>query len=191
MDEERYKRIIEALLMSREKALSLEQMLEVFDEWQKPERDLLRKILDELAVDYQHSAIELIQTAAGYQFQTKKEYSEWISRLQAEKPARYTRALLETLAIVAYRQPVSRADIEDIRGVAVSTSILKTLLERDWIRIAGHRDVPGKPAVYVTTKAFLDYFSLRSIEQLPSLPVIQENLPAALVQATDEYAINE
>lgn len=191
MDEQQYKRIIEALLMSSDKALSLEQIQGVFDDWQKPERELLRDLLNDLAKDYQHSSIELIQTASGYCFQTKQQYSEWISRLNAEKPARYTKALLETLAIIAYRQPVSRADIEDIRGVAVSTSILKTLLERDWIRIAGHRDVPGKPAVYATTRAFLDYFSLKSIEQLPVLPVIQENLPAALEQVTDECVINE
>lgn len=191
MDEQQIKRIIEALLMSSEKALSLEQIESVFDEWQKPERPLLRDLINELAADYAASALELIQTASGYHFQTRQQYSEWINRLNAEKPARYTRALLETLAIIAYRQPVSRADIEEIRGVAVSTPILKTLLERDWIRIAGHRDVPGKPAVYATTKAFLDYFSLKSIEQLPDLPVIEGELPAVLEQATDECVTNE
>ena len=183
MDETDLKYLLEALLMSSDTPLSIEQLSSVFDEWQKPERAAILRALDALAADYQQRAIELKCVASGYCIQTREKFGVWISRLQADKPGKYSRALLETLAIIAYRQPVTRADIEDIRGVSVSSPMLKTLMERDWIKIAGHRDVPGKPAVYVTTKAFLDYFNLSSIEQLPPLPdsmdsnpVISENL---------------
>ncbi|MFC3907688.1 SMC-Scp complex subunit ScpB [Legionella dresdenensis] len=174
MDDIELKLILEALLMSSEKPLSHEQLVSVFDDWQKPDRKQLEKVLDLLAQDYQNSAIELKRLASGYCFQTRAKYGNWVSRLQAERPARYSRALLETLAIIAYRQPVTRADIEEIRGVTVSSTILKTLMEREWVKIAGHRDVPGKPAVYVTTRDFLDYFNLASIDQLPLLMPIAE-----------------
>lgn len=154
--------------MNSTEPLSLEQLEAVFAEWQRPGREQLRAVLTELAKDYENRAIELKQLASGYCLQTKAEYSLWISRLYEEKPAKYSRALLETLAIIAYRQPVTRADIEDIRGVAVNSAILKTLIEREWVRIAGHRDVPGKPAVYVTTKTFLDYFNLANLNNLPA-----------------------
>jgi segregation and condensation protein B len=161
--------IIEALLMSSEDPLTLEQLLIAFDDWQKPKRQALKQVLQELVLDYQNRGIELVQLAGGYCIQTKAQYSQWVSRLQAERPTKYSRALLETLAIIAYQQPVTRAEIEAIRGVGVSTSILKTLLEREWIKGAGYRDVPGKPVIYVTTKQFLNYFNLMSIEQLPPL----------------------
>jgi segregation and condensation protein B len=187
MNDEELKLIIEAVLMSSEKPLSLEQIMSVFDEWQKPKRDDINQALSALEVDYENRAIELKRLANGYTFQTRATYAAWVSRLQIEKASRYSRALLETLSIIAYRQPVTRADIEDIRGVAVSSSILKTLLERDWIKIAGHRDVPGKPAVFVTTKVFLDYFNLTTIHQLPPLPVSLGVTPVITEQPLEEY----
>lgn len=186
MDDNEIKRVVEALLMSSNEPLTLDQLQSVFEEWEKPSREQLRTTLTELANGYETTAIELKSLASGYCLQTKAKYRTWISRLQVEKPAKYSRALLETLAIIAYRQPVTRADIEDIRGVAVSSPILKTLLEREWIRIAGHRDVPGKPAVYVTTKAFLDYFNLASLNELPALHEISESLAAPTEQLLEE-----
>jgi len=183
MDDRDLKYVLEALLMSSDSPLSVDQLSSAFDEWQRPERAAILRALDALSVDYQDRAIELRLVASGYCIQTREKFGLWVSRLQADKPAKYSRALLETLAIIAYRQPVTRADIEDIRGVTVSSPMIKTLLERDWIKVAGHRDVPGKPAVYVTTKVFLDYFNLNSMEQLPPLPdsveanpVFSENL---------------
>lgn len=153
--------------MNASQPLSIEQMEAVFEDWQRPCREELKEVLSELAKDYENRAIELKLLASGYCLQTKAEFSPWISRLNAEKPSKYSRALLETLAIIAYQQPVTRADIEDIRGVSVNSAILKSLMEREWIKIAGHRDVPGKPAVYATTKTFLDYFNLTSLNELP------------------------
>ncbi|WP_028387884.1 SMC-Scp complex subunit ScpB [Legionella fairfieldensis] len=184
------KLILEALLMNAVEPLSLEQLHALFDEWQKPVREELQLALTELAADYENRAIELKYLAGGYCFQTKINYSPWISRLYAEKPVKYSRALLETLAIIAYRQPVTRADIEDIRGVSVSSSLLKTLMEREWIKTAGHRDVPGKPAVYVTTKTFLDYFNLTSLSDLPALPVISDSLIETIEQPLESVDIS-
>lgn len=167
MSDLRLKYIVEALLMSQGEPLTLDKMLMAFPDEQKPSRAELKEAIDELSRDYEPRAIELKCLASGYCLQTKKRYSGWISRLLTEKPAKYSNALLEVLAIIAYRQPVTRADIEDIRGVAVSTPMLKMLLEREWVHIAGHREVPGKPAVYATTKGFLDYFNLASLKDLP------------------------
>ena len=169
MDEQELKHIVEALLMSSGVPLSIEKMLTLFDDWQLPSREQLQNALTILTTEYESRAIELKCLAGGYCLQTKKRYSPWVARLFAEKPAKYSSAFLEVLAIIAYRQPVTRADIEEIRGVAVSSSMFKTLLEREWIHIAGYRDVPGKPAVYATTKAFLDYFNLVSLKDLPTL----------------------
>ncbi|MDI9818842.1 MULTISPECIES: SMC-Scp complex subunit ScpB [unclassified Legionella] len=176
MDETEIKRVVEALLMHSTEPLTVEQLQSVFQEWERPGRVQLETVLQALAKDYEDRAIELKLLASGYCIQTKSKYSPWISRLYTEKPSKYSRALLETLAIIAYRQPVTRADIEDIRGVAVSSSMLKTLLERDWIKIAGHRDVPGKPAVYITTKHFLDYFNLKNLDELPTLHEISDSV---------------
>ncbi|GGI75373.1 SMC-Scp complex subunit ScpB [Legionella impletisoli] len=165
------KLILEALLMSHGSPLSIHTMLTVFDESEKPTVKEVEEALNNLTEEYQKRAIELIQVAGGYRVQTKPQYSGWIEKLLVEKPARYSRALLETLAIIAYKQPVTRGDIEEIRGVAVSSTIIKTLLEREWIRVAGHRDVPGKPAVYTTTKQFLEYFNLKTLNDLPSLKI--------------------
>lgn len=153
--------------MNASQPLSLEQLEAVFEDWQRPRREEFKEVLSELAKDYENRAIELKLLASGYCLQTKAKYGSWVSRLHAEKPGKYSRAILETLAIIAYQQPVTRADIEDIRGVSVNSAILKSLMEREWIKIAGHRDVPGKPAVYATTKTFLDYFNLTSLNELP------------------------
>lgn len=169
MSEDELKYILEALLMTQQGPLSIEQLQQAFDDWNKPSREEIKYALSSLEKDYNHRSIELKCLARGYCFQTKKQYQAWVTRLLVEKPAKYSSAFLETLAIIAYRQPVTRADIEHIRGVSVSTSILKGLLEREWIRVAGHRDVVGKPAVYVTTKQFLDYFNLASLDELPAL----------------------
>ena len=169
MDELKLKLVLEALLMSSSQPLSMEKIELVFDEQEQPTREELLSALAALAVDYEQRAIELKCVASGYCLQTRADYSYWVARLFIEKPAKYSRALLETMAIIAYRQPVTRAEIEDIRGVAVSTAMIKTLLEREWVRIAGYRDVPGKPAVYVTTKRFLDYFNLKNLTDLPAI----------------------
>lgn len=175
-EEFKLKNIIEALLLSSAEPLSLERLSAVFDEYERPSNAALKEILLELKKDYEHRSFELIEVSSGYKLQTKSAYSTWVSRLQIEKPAKYSRALLETLAIIAYKQPVTRGDIEEFRGVAVNSQIMKTLMEREWIRVAGHKDVPGKPAVYTTTKAFLNYFNLQYLHDLPSLPEVMESL---------------
>jgi segregation and condensation protein B len=165
--------ILEALLMSSTEPLSVEKLQSVFSEEERPTQETLEIVLAELQQDYAERAVELKFLAGGYAFQTKKVYKTWVARLFSEKPAKYSSAMLETLAIIAYRQPVTRADIEEIRGVAVNSSLLKTLLERQWIRAAGRRDVPGKPSVYITTQQFLDYFNLKSLANLPALHPIE------------------
>lgn len=167
MDKPFLKNTIEALLMSSDGPLTIPSIIEVFDSFDKPTPADVQTLIDELIQDYAPRGVELRLLASGYAFQTQSRYSEWVSRLWGEKPAKYSPALLETLAIIAYRQPVTRADIEEIRGVASSSSIIKTMIERGWVRVAGHRDVPGKPAVYTTTKGFLDYFNLSSLNDLP------------------------
>lgn len=176
MDQHELKQIIEALLLSATEPLSLDKLLEVFEEWQRPAKAQLQGVIADLQTDYHSRSFELIQVATGYLIQTKKEYGPWVARLQLEKPAKYSRALLETLAIIAYKQPVTRGDIEELRGVAVNSQIMKTLLEREWIRVAGYKDVPGKPAVYTTTREFLNYFNLKNLNELPSLPEVLETL---------------
>ncbi|MFT4058262.1 MAG: SMC-Scp complex subunit ScpB [Legionella sp.] len=176
MDESALKQIIEALLLSSNEPLSLDKMLAVFEEWQRPAKEQINFIIELLKEEYTTRSFELIQVATGFIIQTKKEYGSWIARLQIEKPSKYSRALLETLAIIAYKQPVTRGDIEEIRGVAVNSQIMRTLLEREWIRIAGYKDVAGKPAVYTTTREFLNYFNLKNLNELPSLPEVLETL---------------
>ena len=178
MNEHSIKNIVEGALLAAGKPLSVAQLEEIFniDDAKKPSRDQIRHALKTLSQEYEQRAIELKHVGSGYRMQVRQEYSRWISRLSQEKAPRYSRALLETLAIIVYRQPITRGDIEDIRGVAVSSNIIKTLLEREWIRVVGHRDVPGKPAMFGTTKAFLDYFNLRSLDQLPTLASFQAEL---------------
>ena len=174
MSEARIKHIIEAVLLASGKPLTLEQLLGVFGDAEKPERDQLRQAIAALQEDYAERGIELVQVASGYRIQVKQSMEPWVSRLTEEKPARYSRALLETLALVAYRQPITRGEIEDIRGVSVSSSIVKTLQEREWVRIVGHRDVPGRPAMYGTTRQFLDYFNLKGLDDLPTLMELRD-----------------
>jgi len=146
----------------------------LFEEGREPERAAVRDVLKEIETDCEGRGYELKQVASGYRFQVRADYGEWVSRLWKEKPPRYSRALLETLALVAYKQPITRGDIEEIRGVAVSTNIMRTLIEREWVRVVGHRDVPGHPALYATTRNFLDYFNLRSLDELPTLAEIRD-----------------
>lgn len=174
MEIEQLKRILEALIMASSTPLSLDRMLAVFPEDQQPDSDTLRQALTALAEDFAKTSLELKEVSSGFRFQVRKDYAEWVSKLWEEKPARYSRALLETLALVAYKQPITRGEIEKIRGVSVNTQIMKTLLEREWVTIVGHRDVPGKPAIYATTRQFLDYFNLKSLEDLPPLAEIRD-----------------
>lgn len=175
MSSEQIKRILEGALMASDEPLSIERLQKLFPEDQQPGVKELRGILNNLAQDYSGRAIELQEVASGYRFQVQADLAPWISKLWEGRPPRYSRALMETLALIAYRQPITRAEIEEVRGVAVSTQIIKTLMEeREWIRVVGHRDLPGKPALYATTKQFLDYFNLQSLEQLPTLQQIKE-----------------
>lgn len=184
-------RILEAVLMVAGEPLSLDRLEHVFEASEKPDREALRTALRELQQESENRAIELVEVAGGYRFQTKKMYAEWVGRLFTEKPMRYSRALLETLALIAYKQPITRAEIEAVRGVTVNSNILKTLLEREWIRVVGYREVPGRPTLYGTTKVFLDYFGLKDLSQLPLLETQQAAdvapLPTAAV-VTDSQA---
>lgn len=165
--------ILEAILFSAGKPLSESQLLKLFSEDEMPSLSELRQAIFSLQESYAERGVELVLLASGYQFQSKVDFAKWIGGLWEEKPSKYSRALLETLALIAYRQPITRGEIEEIRGVSISTSIFKTLLEdREWIRVVGHRDVPGRPGLYATTKSFLDYFGLRTLDQLPALPEI-------------------
>ncbi len=168
------KQIVEAALLASGRAMSLEALQGLFDEMERPDRKALRAVLEALAEEYEGRGIEVAQVASGWRIQVRKACAPWVSRLWEEKPGRYSRALMETLALIAYRQPITRGEIEDIRGVSVSTHIIRTLLEREWVRVVGHRDVPGKPALYATTREFLDYFGLRSLDDLPTLAEIRD-----------------
>jgi segregation and condensation protein B len=174
MNKENIKRIIEAALFAAGKPLSLESLAGLFEESERPARTDLRKALAELASDYADRGVELVEVASGWRFQSRQDFAPWIQKLWDEKPGRYSRATLETLALIAYRQPVTRGEIEEVRGVSVSSNIIKTLLEREWIRVVGHRDVPGRPALYATTRQFLDYFNLKSLDELPSLAELKD-----------------
>ncbi|MCB1646187.1 MAG: SMC-Scp complex subunit ScpB [Pseudomonadales bacterium] len=167
------KQIIEGAILAADKPLSLDALVALFGE-DGPDKQMISATLSEIDADCTDRGFELKQVASGYRFQVKARYGDWVSRLWEEKPPRYTRALLETLALIAYKQPITRGDIEDVRGVAVSTNIMRTLLEREWIRVVGHRDVPGRPAIYATTRTFLDYFNLTSLEELPTLAEIKD-----------------
>ncbi len=168
------KRIVEAMLFAANKPMTVKQIQETFPEWSQPVSADIVAALQSIAEDYQDRPIGLKQLASGYRFQVKEGMADWVSRLFEERPPRYSRALLETMAIIAYRQPVTRGEIEDIRGVSVSTSIVQTLLEREWIRVIAHKEVPGRPALYGTTKQFLDYFNLTSLTDLPALMEIAD-----------------
>jgi len=167
------KRIVEAILFAAKHPMTAKQVQQVFPELEQPELQEIQTAIDAITEDYKFRPIELKQVASGYRFQVKQDLSRWVSRLFEEKPPKYSRALLETLAIIAYRQPVTRGDIEDIRGVSVSSSIIQTLLEREWVRVVAHKEAPGRPGLYGTTKQFLDYFNIASLDELPTLQEIQ------------------
>ncbi len=168
------KLILEAAMLAAGRPLDLEQMQQLFDESSRPDRTALRSALEALNQDYQDRGIELKEVSGGFRLQVRQSYAPAIANLWQERAPRYSRALLETLAIIAYRQPVTRGEIEDIRGVAVASNIIKTLSEREWIRVVGRRDVPGRPALYATTRSFLDYFNLKSLDELPTLAEIRD-----------------
>tara|TARA_R110000850_G_scaffold66084_1_gene147270 strand:+ start:1330 stop:2031 length:702 start_codon:yes stop_codon:yes gene_type:complete len=170
----KFKMIIEAILFASDKPLTIEQLFNLLEHDLAVSRAQIRSMLDELMSEYQERAIELVDVGGAFRFQTKSVYSEWVQLLWEEKPQKYSRALLETLALIAYRQPITRGDIEEIRGVAVSSNIIKTLQERNWVRIVGHREVPGRPAIYATTRQFLAHFNLKSLEDLPTLAEIRD-----------------
>ncbi len=168
------KHVVEAILFAANHPMTCKQVQQIFPEIERPDLAEIQAAIVSIQEDYRSRPVELKQIASGYRFQVKKELSRWVSRLFEEKPPKYSRALLETLAIIAYRQPATRGDIEDVRGVSVSSSIIHTLLEREWIRVVAHKEVPGRPALYGTTKQFLDYFNITSLDELPTLKEIQE-----------------
>ena len=160
--------------MAAGKSLDLNQLERLFEEGERPPKDQIKAALEEIETDCRGRGFELKQTASGFRFQVQQELATWVNRLWEEKPKRYSRAMLETLSLIAYRQPLTRGDIELVRGVAVSSEIIKTLQEREWVRVVGYRDVPGKPALFATTKQFLDYFNLKSLDDLPALGEIKD-----------------
>lgn len=174
MENDQLKNILEAILLAAGRPLNLDQLLAMFDAQEKPERGAVREALAALQQDYEPRGIALAEVAGGYRIQVRESMQTWVARLWEEKPARYSRALLETLALIAYRQPITRGEIEDVRGVSVSSSIMKTLQEREWVHVVGHRDVPGRPAMYGTTKQFLSYFGLQNLDGLPSLAELRD-----------------
>jgi segregation and condensation protein B len=168
------KLIVEGALLAAGGPLTLDQILSLYPEERRPTRDEIRAAAETLAVEYEGRGVELVEVAGGWRVQVRRAVAPWVARLWEEKPVRYSRALLETLALIAYRQPITRGEIEEIRGVAVSTQIVKTLTEREWVRVVGHRDVPGRPALFATTRRFLDYFGLRSLNDLPPLAELRD-----------------
>jgi len=174
MNSDLIRKIIEGALLAAGKSLDIGQLERLFEDSERPPRDQLKAALEEIDTDCRERGFALKQTASGYRFQVDQQLAPWVNRLWEEKPKRYSRAMLETLSLIAYRQPLTRGDIELVRGVAVSSEIIKTLQEREWIRVVGYRDVPGKPALFATTKQFLDYFNLKSLDHLPALGEIQD-----------------
>lgn len=168
------KNIVEAALLAAGRPLALDDLMALFGEEERPSRDELRQALGDLQTEFAGRGIALNEVASGFRIQVKPELARWVSRLWEERPARYSRALLETLALIAYRQPVTRGEIEVVRGVSVNPHIIRTLTDRGWIRVVGHRDVPGRPEMLATTREFLDYFNLHSLDELPTLADIRD-----------------
>jgi segregation and condensation protein B len=171
---EQLQKILEAALMVAGRPLSVADLQKLFEANELPDTNTVRSALTALQESYNERAVELRESVSGFQFQARSEFSPWLSRLWEERAPRFSRALLETIALIAYRQPITRAEIEEIRGVAVSSNIIKTLQEREWIRVIGYRDVPGKPAMYATTKTFLDHLSLKGLDELPTLADLKD-----------------
>lgn len=187
LKQEEIKQVLEAALLASGEPISIDRMMSLFEAGQLPEgnpRQAVKSLLGEIEFALEGHAYELKRVASGYRFQIRQTMSPWVSRLWEERPPRYSRALMETLALIAYRQPVTRGDIEQVRGVSVSPNIMRTMLERGWIRVVGQREVPGRPSIYATTRAFLDYFNLKSLDELPLLAEIKALIDPVLV---DEF----
>ena len=175
------RQIIEGALLLSPTPLAIAELEKLFSDSERPERDQILATVEDIQLDCRDRGYELVEVASGFRFQIREQLASWMHRLWEEKPKRYSKAMLETLALIAYRQPLTRGDIELVRGVAVSSDMIRTLLEREWIKIVGHRDVPGRPALYATTKEFLNYFNLSDLGQLPKLKVV-ENLETGVNQ---------
>tara|TARA_B100000902_G_C27275011_1_gene898373 strand:+ start:97 stop:795 length:699 start_codon:yes stop_codon:yes gene_type:complete len=191
IDQEKIIGIVEAVLLAAESPMEVKELVELFNSEELDKDTAAKTIRDALEVigsEYDRRSIELKRVASGYRFQVKQDYSEWVGRMLKDRPPRYTRALLETLAIVVYKQPVTRGDIEELRGVSVSQNIMRTLLERGWIKTVGQKEVPGRPALYATTKEFLDYFDLRNLNDLPEISEIQELVVKEIQEGNDEVS---
>lgn len=173
-EQEKLQQIIEGALLAAGEALSVDKILTLFEENEAPEKAEIQSALEAIQQSCEGRGFFLKEVASGWRFQVKEDLATWVNRLWEEKPQKYSRALLETLALVAYRQPITRGDIEEVRGVAVSSHIIKTLTEREWVKVVGHRDVPGRPALYATTRQFLDYFNLKSLDELPTLGELRD-----------------
>jgi segregation and condensation protein B len=200
MSEQTLKNVVEAALLAAGRPLDVEQLRELFDEYERPPVAAVEDALVALTADYTGRGIELKEVASGYRIQVRDAQASTVSRLWQERPRKYSRALLETLALIAYRQPITRGEIEDIRGVQVNPDIIRTVLERGWVRVIGHRDVPGRPELLATTREFLDYFGLKSLDDLPTLSQLRDveslgvqlefaatvETPAALPAPSDE-----
>ena len=174
MEQDLIQRIVEAALMAAPQPLTLAQINALFPEDQPAPSDSIEQAIQALRADNETRGVELVEVASGFRFQVKPEVHSWVARLWTERQTKYTRATLETLALIAYRQPITRGEIEQIRGVAVNANMVKALEEREWIRVVGHRDVPGRPELFGTTKTFLDYFGLKSLDQLPPLAELKD-----------------
>ncbi len=174
MNNEELKPVVEGLIFAADEPMSIKDLFAIFTDNAAIEQVQIKEVLDQLKEEYEGRGLELKEVGSGFRFQVREAHAEWVAKLWQERPARYSRASLETLALIAYRQPITRAEIENVRGVSVSSNIIKTLVEREWVRIVGHRDVPGKPALYSTTKTFLDYFNLKSLEDLPPLSELKD-----------------
>ena len=175
MNDTEVKRIIEAALMAADGALSIDRLMRLFEQDEdQPARAQVRAAIADLQRDCEGRGVELRKVASGWRYQTRVDVQPWVARLWQEKPPRYSRALLETLSLIVYRQPITRGEIEEVRGVSVSSNIIKTLLEREWVRVVGHKEVPGRPALYGSTQQFLDYFNLKSLEEMPSLAELKD-----------------
>lgn len=197
LDRKLVRGIVEGAIFASPVPMPVEGLQQLFVDGEKPGRQEILRAISDIQSAYADRAVELIEVGSGYRFQVRKQFAPWVGKLWEEKPQRLSRALLETLAIIAYRQPVTRAEIENIRGVVVSTQIIRTLLDRDWIAVAGHREVPGRPALLATTRQFLDAFSLKSLAELPPLAAVRDmdsiarDLEAQLAGAKQKELPNE
>ena len=191
MNQKQLKDIVEGALLAAGRPLALDELAAIFAEDERPTLPQLKKALATLEKDYAERAVEIKEVGSGFRIQVRAELAVWIQRLWEERPTRYSRALLETLALITYRQPITRAEIEEVRGVSISTSIMKTLQDREWVRIVGYRDVPGRPAMYGTTKQFLDYFGVKSLDELPSLAELRDIEPLTPELPFDDEAADE